>query len=367
MRLARVVLAQDKWIPIQHVPFALPASTCPSYIQSFRIGQERQKLTLVYYRSKNMEDLDGSSPNCQISFQKVVRLLLVNTQEDLEDMLALLKTLIGNVMESPKDSKFRLLKLTKDIIKRRLVQRNGGVEFLIAAGWIATARDREPVLELPMSVEGIDPAVVDDEKIRLQLENMSLAYEWLLETAKAILMQHTASERKATDACAECIIQLRFANGSRYSGGFMKSDTLSDVRLFAQSFFVADRRADVALRLPDIAAEALDTAADSQTLTQLRLSPRAVLLASTSDDATRAVVFESVHMAAAARTAAVKVGGEDYKDAMRKKAAEREAIAKERTRAVDNFKADRDQFRDLHIIKSSGADNGIMSPSTNKE
>jgi len=66
--------------------------------------------------------------------------------------LELIEKLTRNVVRSPAEPKFRLIKLSNPKISESLTQVSGAVDSLRGMGWVDGAADGEPTLELPIAV-----------------------------------------------------------------------------------------------------------------------------------------------------------------------------------------------------------------------
>jgi len=66
--------------------------------------------------------------------------------------LELIEKLTRNVVRSPAEAKFRLIKLSNPKISETLTQVPSAVDVLRGMGWVDGAADGEPTLELPIAV-----------------------------------------------------------------------------------------------------------------------------------------------------------------------------------------------------------------------
>jgi hypothetical protein len=66
---------------------------------------------------------------------RCTRYLLLWTPSQLDDFFDLMTKIIQNIRSSPEERKFKELKLSNSIIQKRIVERNGGLEFMQAIGF----------------------------------------------------------------------------------------------------------------------------------------------------------------------------------------------------------------------------------------
>lgn len=85
---------------------------------------------------KPPEESDDEIGYEQLQWVKLARLLLANAAEQLTAFLALLEKLLSNVIQNPVELKFRSIKSSNTTIQKKILDRNGGVEFLHALGFI---------------------------------------------------------------------------------------------------------------------------------------------------------------------------------------------------------------------------------------
>jgi len=277
-----------------------------------------------------------------------------------------------NVLADPREPKFRALKLSNESIQRRLIQRPGGLDFVLAAGWIR--QQRLNVLELVSSLPlaplephvkaGGAPAGSSDEAAKaqadVQLIRLQQALDWLESTTVTFTAYHLQAGRAPSDPVAECTLQLRLPT-SKVTAGFMRNDTLEAVYRYAETYFVKERRGQLSLRLPDSSAVALearknsagsgsippapathgDTAA-GRTLEALDLCPRAALLVTVADDAQRADLFSSTHQTGVEKHHVAKLVHSGRGEAEKKKKVQEKAEKElQRTQALAAFRDDR--------------------------
>lgn len=323
-----------------------------------------------------MEDSDAF----QLQFDRLARHLALNSMEELTDLTTLCGTICKNaVTPSSSSAKYRVLKLSNESIKRRLVGRQGGVEFLLAGGWVRRQQAGADLLELPAPAGSEDdakeaPSGPQDLAQAQACENAQAAtllqaLAWLESTTVALQAYHEQAGRRPSDSIAEVTLSLRLPT-SKVVAGFMRRDPLSAVRSYAASYFVPSRRGDVSLRLPDCSAVALGgttaaaaavpdattTAAPAPapvgvdhpeatleaTLEALGLAPRAALTVTVADDVQRADLFSHTHKRAAEQTRVEKVVSSGQGQAeFRRKVQEKQGRVKQRAQALAAFEEDR--------------------------
>ena len=313
----------------------------------------------------------------QLQFDRLARHLALNSMEELTDLTTLCGTICKNAVtpSSSSSAKYRVLKLSNESIKRRLVGRQGGVEFLLAGGWVRRQQAGADLLELPAPAGSEDdakeaPSGPQDLAQAQACENAQAAtllqaLAWLESTTAALQAYHEQAGRRPSDSIAEVTLSLRLPT-SKVVAGFMRRDLLSAVRSYAASYFLPSRRGDVSLRLPDCSAVALGgttaaaaavpdattTAAPAPapvgvdhpeaTLEALGLAPRAALTVTVADDAQRADLFSHTHKRAAEQTRLEKVVSSGQGQAeLRRKVQEKQGREKQRAQALAAFEEDR--------------------------
>ena len=185
----------------------------------------------------------------QVQMDRVSRLLMLSTSDQLLDLQALLVKLIDNVLDQPESVKFRTLKLGNEALQRRLVSRSGALDFMRESGWQVVGKNQEStegMLELPLPVTASTTATdatasadanntlagtaLPHNELQAQLSRLRLNREWLVNTCTSLCAHHTACGRVGKDALCEVVIQLRLPVGRQVvTGGFFGADALQSV------------------------------------------------------------------------------------------------------------------------------------------
>lgn len=169
----------------------------------------------------------------ELKWDKVARLLMLNSAEDLIDLFDIIKLITNNLISNSYDGKYASVKVSNPSIQRRIVQRIGGVEFLQLLGFNAQLdEDGNKILKIQ---------TVDHDPMELT-EYLTASLEWLNNTVTTCVdLQASIESHSASKACCECVIQLKLPTGTVVSGGFMCCDTLDEVLNFARSYFTNER------------------------------------------------------------------------------------------------------------------------------
>ena len=213
--------------------------------------KSRSELNAIKYtlRNKQMESSSSSSSSSSSKpWERSARLLQSNTRAELFDLLDLLSTICKNIIDSPQESKYRVIKLTNKAIQSRLVGRKGGIEFLTAAGFVTKTLDAAKVLQLD---------VIPGEENE-QITELEESLEWLRTTVDTCIKMADTHQRQPHESCAEGMVQLRFPTGLTVIGGFARNDRARDVHSFACCFYNTDKSTCVRLRQSHNAKAAMD-------------------------------------------------------------------------------------------------------------
>ena len=291
--------------------------------------------------------ISSGNSELQLQIDKISRLFANLQSNSLTDLSVILNKVVTAIINTPNEDRYRSLKLSNDTIKRRILARSGGVEFLKVMGFTeVTKSSGEKHLELEWDKQGKD------------IDTLKLGKDWLVSTCDAYKTFHTNAGREDDELLAECTIQLRMPTGQTITGGFMQSDSLAQVHKFAQSYFVKARRQAVRLSQPGNSAfDACSTAS----LGSLGLGSRIKLTVISQDEAQTDSIFSaaarralvagnsdvygdtqvSSHQAMPASVAATAAAAEKRKREQRR---EQEAREEERQRALSAFQEDREAF-----------------------
>jgi hypothetical protein len=151
------------------------------------------------------------------------RKLSLNTANQLESLVSTLTNIITKCIEFPHESKYLSLNTTTVSFQKKIAKAEGGCEYLQAAGFAPTVKNGEKWLcLLPGDARDLDRAMT-----------------WIKDKSSVILALNP--DYSSEIPCAECILQIRFPNGSTATGGFMKTNTIQDVLSFAKCYVQADR------------------------------------------------------------------------------------------------------------------------------
>lgn len=162
------------------------------------------------------------------------RKLALNKKAALEDLKALIDTLGRNIIDDPSSDVKRYCKFSNKVISRRLVAREGGVETLVAFGFIPYTHGEEKGLIYEDGEGGQEIACT----------TLETGLKWFDGTVHSIL-QYAQDDKSV---CAEVIVSVRMPVGSPLIGGFMKQETIANVVSYVSNFFLEDSRSKITLR-----------------------------------------------------------------------------------------------------------------------
>ena len=183
---------------------------------------------------------NGQQQQAQRPKVKKIKIVRGKLAEELYHSLSAMNKIsdLSNICSDPGDPKYRSLKITNSLVKNKVLNVAGGMEFLTAVGFkIGIDRNDFKVIQL----------LDDDKEV---IGNLQIALHWLentVVTCKAFARSKVppASAPLAEDddrvICADCTISVRLPTGASVLGGFMRGDRLSDVRSFAACQFTDDR------------------------------------------------------------------------------------------------------------------------------
>lgn len=157
-------------------------------------------------------------------------MFLLNTILDMLDLRIMLDQIMNNIIAHNDEEKYRTLKVANNTVRDRVLSRSGGLEFLQALGFRhETDSAGCKVLKLHLETDSKD-----------MTQHVLAATEWLANTT-ATCVEMAGAHGTGDKPCCECIIQVRLPTGATVSGGFMRGDSLQDVRDFACCYFSEDR------------------------------------------------------------------------------------------------------------------------------
>jgi hypothetical protein len=169
-------------------------------------------------------------------WEKCARLLLLNSLLDIDEMKTTLELILKNIINNIEDKKYRSIKSSNKVVNRKILSKNGGLEFLLAVGFqIQNDETGAKILVLP----------TQDDNIH-EISLIQVALDWLCCTAASCVAigqqrQKLVYDENKSTVCCDCIIQIRLPTGTIVSGGFMSGDTLRDVLHFASCYFQTNR------------------------------------------------------------------------------------------------------------------------------
>lgn len=259
-------------------------------------------------------------------WERVGRKFAVNSSIDLLDLSEVLKKIIENIRLNPDEPKFRSVKIGNKVIQSRVAAREGGLDFLLACGFLSQVKDGEKLLCL----ESVDDAALD-ENLKWLLDNVPMCCRMAIDRGSA-----------DTDPCADCIVQIKLPTGSSVSGGFMMEEPVQAVQSFASCFFTAAPTENIALRFPHVVASLTgSTDMTAISLKEAGFTSRVVLIASTqSDEEFRTVVQKTREVAVSTNAKEKREQELKLKQEKLSKAAERKA---EKDSILKAFKDDHDK------------------------
>jgi hypothetical protein len=159
-------------------------------------------------------------------WEKCARRLLLNSGQSLQTLEATLVKVLRNIIDNQNETKYRTLRINNTSVKNAIIDAPGGSEFLVAAGFGHAVTDSgEKVLKF------------DDTHV----EPLQHALEWLRNTCGTCKEFLLSNGKRQQAPCCDCEIQIRLPIGTSVTGGFMKGDTLQDVRNFVACYFTNER------------------------------------------------------------------------------------------------------------------------------
>ena len=177
-------------------------------------------------------------------FEKCARKLCLNSAHNLLDMAEVLTLIVTNCIEHSDQPKYFNLKTSTKILQGRIMNREGGTEFLFAVGFVIME-----VTSFAVDLDDCKVFVLDQSVARSHLER---SLNWLQSTVETCLdmlvFRRSQSDYVYEDAeddqsnqCASVIIQIKLPTGQSICGGFMPYDTVGDIVSYVSCYFTADR------------------------------------------------------------------------------------------------------------------------------
>ena len=166
--------------------------------------------------------MDDTDSDVDKVWEKCARRLMLNSKEKLDKFQAIVLKLLRNIFSMPNDPKFRVLRFSNLTVKTAVLDVPGGMELLAGIGFVCCSSDTgEKFLSGDL----------------VKVESIEVALSWLDNTVKTCKSFCLSDQRQ----CAECIVQVRLPTGNSVNGGFLRSETLRDVRDFAACYFISER------------------------------------------------------------------------------------------------------------------------------
>ena len=229
--------------------------------------------------------------NRQQLWERSSRLFLTLTKEHINDIKVILHQIIENIISNPEEDKYRILRYKNTSLKRRIFDRSGGLDFILATGFqftttssnqqkTLTPKEEEEKLlifkkDLILYSDGDEVVDDDDDENSTDIQILSKSLQWLDSTLDTCLQ--LCETKSDTESAAESIIQLQLPTGQIVYGGFLVADTLGDIRSFAQTYFQPEKISSIHLREPS-GSDIYKEEDYQKTLQDLKLLPRAKLL-----------------------------------------------------------------------------------------
>ena len=182
----------------------------------------------------------------QISWEKCARLLVINSPNDLNQIISTASTLINNIIKNPEVEKYRTVKCSNAVLHQNLLSKSGGAEFLLCIGFNTAVDVSTGLKTLVFTPKNNFNAKKSNIVPVADIKELEDSMEWLCSTVQDCielwkLRKLNDSKLTENDSCCECIIQIKLPTGTTVSGGFMKNDLFMDIKLFARSYFHRDR------------------------------------------------------------------------------------------------------------------------------
>ena len=226
-------------------------------------------------------------------WEKCSRLLLLNNVPVLSQLVSVVEKLAANIQNFPSEEKFRCINTDNKAIKSKIIDCSGGLEILLALGFIPSGYSSTGAKVLKLNFGELEENNGNDSSLHLLSEGLS----WLRDTYTTC--KHYAdiictSSGVTVSPCCEVQVQLRLPTAVIVKGGFMRSETLQEVKNYACCFFSEENAKTVTLSFSHEAKE-IGPALLERTFDSLGLTGREsfIVLSSTEDPSH---VFEKVSM-----------------------------------------------------------------------
>ncbi|CAM9221091.1 unnamed protein product [Choristocarpus tenellus] len=156
---------------------------------------------------------------------RVERHLPCNRPSTVREFGAMMDKVVGNILASPTDPKFRELRALNKTVLRSIINCHGGREMLHLLGFERISKYGEPVYFLS------DP----------QVDHLTEARVWLAQRVEGCLSmatQRSAPTGGGNDSCADCVITVKLTSGRVLEGGFFAHETIKNVYEFLHASVV---------------------------------------------------------------------------------------------------------------------------------
>lgn len=162
-------------------------------------------------------------------WEKCARLLMLNAPTRLDDLRDTVAKVISNAVANPFDPKYRTLKISNSMVKSKIMEVSGGLDFMLAVGFELRTENENKMLVYSDDDAGLD--------------GLETGLSWLVNTINTCKQfgSQQAGAGSDTAGCAQCVINIRLPTGSSVLGGFMRGDKLRDVRSYACCYFLRER------------------------------------------------------------------------------------------------------------------------------
>ena len=271
--------------------------------------------------------------------QLALRMFPLNTAPQCTTLFTILRKILNNVLTTPDDVKYRTIKLSNKIIAAKIVNIQGGLEFLRSMKFNRATLQREQLL------------IMQDEQLDVSWLEMGLATLDSVDLSKPNTSSTSSSSSSASASrtvLAECILHIVLPTGHTLRAGFANNETIEDVYNFVDYTRTDGKRSQ------GIESFTLCTSYPQQelvgewyakTLQEAGLTPRSKLIIKKQKrpDALDAFQDKPEDKAARERQQRQELEQRELQEQLivQHKKKERAALKLERERALQSFKDDR--------------------------
>ncbi|CAM9905125.1 unnamed protein product [Discosporangium mesarthrocarpum] len=156
---------------------------------------------------------------------RISRHLPCNQPQDVQDFGATIDKVIGNILKSPNDLKFRELRVNNAMVQRRIIGCHGGREVLHLLGFERISKHGEAVYFLA------EP----------QGEYLGEARAWVsqrVEECLAMIRSSGAEDGRSGRPCADCVVKVKLTTGQVLEGGFYLQEPVRNIYEFVHASIV---------------------------------------------------------------------------------------------------------------------------------